>query len=800
MKPLKLVISAFGPFAGVETLDFTSLGKNGLYLVTGETGAGKTTIFDAISFALFGEASGQARDKYQMLRSDYVDEKAKTYVELEFSSGNNIYQIKRSIKKTGQDVVLILSDGTSLNGERVVKSKIAEIVGLDRDQFGQIIMIAQNDFLRFLHSGTKERVEILRDIFRTGDLEKFQDALKARAKMLSDELELCRRDFDRYGVDIYKREEYFTAWEAQIKIGAFSLNEIERKLGEFDKIKTELTGKIAVAEELARKFIDLDAAKSALSEHNEKSGGIKLLTERRIRGEAALRKVKPFADKSIESRRQYELLNSELEKAKINAEKAFGELEKAKKILVEISEISENDGYDNQKLMKLSASQPEYRSIIHKLTELKKAQSDFEKLSSDYHSADAEYKYLNEAFLRSQAGILAKNLAEDEPCPVCGSTEHPNPAKLSDDSISITEETLKKAKYIADKTQNDRDKKSVECSSLKNDVETLKIRFINNAETTYKTAVTIVSERETRENAQSKLRDESSEAYTDSLKNNGFADEKDYNNAIVSENELSEMINKISGHEKKGEQLSRDIERLESETSGKDKPHLDDMTDELNSVRIVSDELREKRDELKSRIEQTERAKTELKKSADIFAKLEKQYEAVRPLSEKANGNLKFETYVQTAYFDRVLGAANQRLKVMSRNQYSLLRKKESGDGRKSTGLEIDVFDFHTGKIRSANSLSGGESFMASLALALGLSDVVQQSAGGVRLDAMFIDEGFGSLDSETLELAVSTLSNMAGGSRVIGIISHVAELGERIDKQVRVEKTPAGSKIRLSV
>lgn len=159
-----------------------------------------------------------------------------------------------------------------------------------------------------------------------------------------------------------------------------------------------------------------------------------------------------------------------------------------------------------------------------------------------------------------------------------------------------------------------------------------------------------------------------------------------------------------------------------------------------------------------------------------------------------------FETYTQMAYFERVLWAANLRLKVMSQNRYVLLRKEEGGDGRKRMGLEIEVADSYTGKSRSANSLSGSESFMASLSLALGLSDVVQQSAGGVHLDAMFIDEGFGSLDSEVLELSVRTLSDMADGNRIIGIISHVAELRERIDKQVCVEKTHSGSKIRLVV
>jgi exonuclease SbcC len=213
-----------------------------------------------------------------------------------------------------------------------------------------------------------------------------------------------------------------------------------------------------------------------------------------------------------------------------------------------------------------------------------------------------------------------------------------------------------------------------------------------------------------------------------------------------------------------------------------------------------TDKLHAERDDAKLRLDNTLRVLTELKKSAAALVKIEIEYAALKSLSETANGKLDFETYAQTAYFERVLRAANLRLKMMSQNRYMLLRREESRDGRKRTGLEIEVADSFTGKSRSANSLSGGESFMASLSLALGLSDVVQQTAGGIHLEAMFIDEGFGSLDAEVLELSVRTLSEMAGGKRIIGIIPHVAELRERIDKQVRVEKTISGSKISLVV
>jgi exonuclease SbcC len=865
MKPIKLTISAFGPYAGVEILDFKSLGENGLYLITGETGAGKTTIFDAISFALFGEASGQMRNKYQMLQSDFADEKAKTYVELDFLSGENLYNIKRAIKKTGQDAVLTLPDGTSISGDRNIKQKIAEVVGLDRDQFSQIVMIAQNDFLRFLQSGTDERVKILRRIFNTGSFRYFQESLKSRAKKFHDEFESYRVFFERYGVDPYKRDEQFEIWETNIKTYKYLLINIENKLDELDKNRVELTAQIAIAEELSKKFNDLEVFKSSLVIHNAKENEIKLLSERRIKSEAALHKVKPLADRANQFHRQYETAQSELIKAKENEKTAFANLEEVKTALAGLPSLdSVRNLYEElkseyektaDKFTKVSALQVKYDTIILRLKKFEILQSEFEKLNAIFNQTDCQYKTLNEAFLRNQAGILASELKNGEPCPVCGSVEHPNPAQISDGDI--TEDNLKKVKNLADKSQNERDKKAMDCSVFKTETETLTNIFmldlselnknINNlenagifvseilsqikialndlntgkescgrelnelssmwetvtkynieADADYKSALTLITERENREIEFLKLFDESNDEYINALKDNGFTDHNKYISALVTENELASMTKQLNDYEKTGEQLTRDIMRLEKEITGKDKPDLNKLIIESDTVKKATDELREKRDEIKSSLEQTERVLTELRKVADGFVKCEKQYAAVRQLSDAANGKLDFETYAQIAYFERVLRAANQRLKIMSQSRYSLLRKTDSGDRRKATGLELEVMDFYTGKTRPANSLSGGESFMASLSLALGLSDVVQQSAGGVRLDAMFIDEGFGSLDSEVLELAVRTLSDMAGGNRIIGIISHVAELGERIEKQVRVVKTPAGSRISL--
>ena len=1010
MKPLKLIISAFGSYADEQTLDFTKLGSNGLYLVTGETGSGKTTIFDAISFALFGKASGDGRGDYMILRSDFGDEKAKTYVELHFSCGDYPYYIKRSIKKTGQDIVLTLPDGTSINGARSVNSKIIDIIGLDRSQFAQIVMIAQNDFLRFLQSSTDDRLKILRRIFGTESLRHFQDQLKIRVGRENDKRKLYLHDFERYEVDIYKRDETFAEWNAQIKTDKAELSEIDKHLAKYDKQKQSLAAELAVAEELCKKFAELETCKIDLEKHHAKAEDISNVKTHASRGEIALHKVKPLADEAQKARKDHTDAQTNLADAKKRETLASAELaeavtfseslpplaetqdafsslsknweetnEKLKRLKTlqrnrdeistkdnalaktqaeltatykqldalpsipdcqsELDNITNDFKNNEDTLAKLMALQDDFTTITDKQTILMEEQINYQILNADFHKADETYKVSEDAFLRSQAGIIASNLTDGKPCPVCGSTDHPMPAALSDDGI--TEEKLKKAREIKDKAQSERETKSSTCNTLKAEMETLTKRFLSDfspfvpditietAETllperigTVKSTVAAISEKkntittslselniksenalkkrdelipivtslqseidtlkkrflndfsefipsinrkipetelanllsymqntateltirkekekkaldklisdhdsaatgktkaesdltsaktsvtERTANVQKLLKhcNEATSVYTKALQDNGFVDESAYTASLVTENELSKMKQQLQDYEKHGERLIRDMARLEKETAGKEQPDIKKLQTEAECVNSESKTLSEKRDKINRDLSKIETALKELRDVAAKFEKVEKTYAALKQLADTANGKqLDFETYVQMTYFENVLRAANLRLKRMSQDRYTLLRKTDSNDKRKRSGLEIEVLDAYTGKARSANSLSGGESFMASLSLALGLSDIVQQSAGGLHLNAMFIDEGFGSLDAEVLELAIRTLSEMAGEDRIIGIISHVSGLRERIDidKQVLVEKTTAGSKISLAM
>ncbi|MDL2301692.1 AAA family ATPase [Lachnospiraceae bacterium OttesenSCG-928-D06] len=1033
MKPLKLTMNAFGSYADNQVLDFSLLLENGLYLITGETGSGKTTIFDAIMFALYGKASGTARDKNAMLHSDYADKRTKTYVELEFSSGgqfsnaqslneqsfhgNHTYIINRTLiphisRSTNEvsyseEVSLRLPDGSVMDKRRDVEAKIIEIVGIDQEQFAQIVMIAQNDFLRFLHSKVEDRVKILRKIFGTETLKSFQDNLKTEYRKKEEERRIIVHDFEKYEINPYEFEAVYSSWEEQIQGDQAEIQEIEKALAECDKSVNDITSKIAVAKEWSQLFEDLLENRKKLAEQERKKEEINHLRRRQKLGEAALYKVKPYAAKAKETEEALKKANEELETAKFTKKEAkvkfdaatekllqLADLEEAKekieklqkectqteRIVEQLKQLNNDSSNINQKqelfqnkqdelekLKEIRDAMPsieglqnqieskkqklenttekkvafvslsaDYNKILEKQKDKADLQKEFVTLSDEYKRERKEYEILYDQFLQGQAGVLARNLKEEEPCPVCGSLTHPNPAKeLAKD---IDEGKLKRRNTKVEKIKEAAEEKSNYCGNLQKEIELLTERFLSDisklieldsfskmgellinhieengkeiknltkqiqkeeenykeleeknrttglqkealetqitelsaeirtqkerfqkdlkeykavfeeelsikedslgqvlkekesmfkdlgtrleadrkslnqlkinrdaatkaqseSEVVLSTAHNLISDREIRLQNQKTVTKETEAEYEAVLLMNGFANEIEYQEALVTEEELHGIITQITEYEEREKEIRGDIKRLEKETKGKEQPDLEALNKELSIIKSQSQSLSIKRDERRMRLENTLRIKRELSKSAGELAKVEKVLSAVKGISETANGKLDFETYAQMAYFERVLHAANIRLRVMSQSRYTLHRKEQSDDGRKRTGLEIEVADNYTGKSRSANSLSGGESFMASLSLALGLSDVVQQRAGKIHLDAMFIDEGFGSLDGEVLELAIKTLSDMANGHRMIGIISHVTELRERIDKQIYVEKTLSGSKIKV--
>ncbi|MDR2658058.1 MAG: SMC family ATPase [Oscillospiraceae bacterium] len=1013
MKPIKLTMSAFGSFAGVETIDFSALGDNGLYLITGETGAGKTTIFDAISFALFGEASCGARSDNRMLHSDYAERHVKTAVALDFSVGGKTYGIRRvlaprlkndEIRYTAS-VEFVAPDHEPITRDSEVKQKILEIVGLNHDQFSQIVMIAQNDFLRFLQSDTGKRVDILRSIFGTNALQQFQAKLKQKFKEADDEHAAIKREFDKHGIKPAQRAEYFIELEGRIAQAGACVADADARLAENGKEEQRLAAELAVGGELARKFASLAQSKQSLEVYLSRADEIAALADRRVRSEIALRRVKPLADEydraakrldgaRIDHASALELLTTSRAQAEEAARTLAAvpsaddaqarrdglrvesqqtadhfrrldglysknlDMDRKRKqlgaIVVEIEGLEKTiralpplqDAQsalairqqslkrDSELLQTLSALQNDYNTIVKKQATLNKAQAEYETISKQFNDADSRLRRAEEIFFSNQAGLLAQNLKDDAPCPVCGSTHHPSPARVPDSNV--TEAMVKKQRGVTDQARDARDRQSADCKARLTEAETLKSRFLKDmsayasdiswlnagnvvGDLIFKTsrlvdeqarqiqseekalddlkiswagatrkldeltpkrntlkaeadmlgaqfvrdaadilegepgesAATILSglrasakgasddsakrlaesesllkriirQRDAAQAGKSKAdvalsaaaalfderakqlanasgqRDESRSAFEAALFEHGFVDADEYMAALVGEAQLEAITARIDNHNKSVDQLARDIRRLDSETAGLTCPDVDRLKTQMDAVAHETKTLRDMRDEAKISLDRSRMILDELRKAGKRLEHAEEALVEIKELSDTANGKLDFETYAQAAYFDRVLRAANLRLVMMSQHRYTMLRKEDAVDARKRAGLDIEVLDSFTGKCRSASSLSGGESFMASLALALGLSDVLQQNVGGIHLDAMFIDEGFGSLDSEVLDLAIRTLTDMTGGSRVIGVISHVAELRDRIDKQIRVSKTSGGSKVTM--
>ena len=262
---------------------------------------------------------------------------------------------------------------------------------------------------------------------------------------------------------------------------------------------------------------------------------------------------------------------------------------------------------------------------------------------------------------------------------------------------------------------------------------------------------------------------------------------------------LAEAQKKCDECKAKVDELTGQVRSLEQQLEGAPKFDLDTLLEKRAKIMADKEAVAEAKAEASARVAANAAALDGAKENLAKLAEAEVKLMWLKTLADTACGTLlgrekiMLETYVQTAYFERVLARANLRLLKMTGGQYELVRRSVSGDLRSQSGLELDVTDHYNGTTRSVQTLSGGESFLAALSLALGLSDEVQSAAGGIQLDAMFVDEGFGSLDDETLKLAIDTLGSLASDSKLVGIISHVAELKERIDRQIVVKKDRVG-------
>ena len=925
MKPLKLTMSAFGSYAGKNVIDFTGQ-QQGIFLITGDTGAGKTTIFDAITYALYNQTSGGERNG-NMMRSQYAQQETETYVELEFLYRGQTYRVRRNPdykitktlkngkireQKVPHSVELTMPDGTVFPEKKnATDAKIIEILGLTADQSSQIVMIAQGDFLKLLYTKSDERKMIFSKLFRTDIYWKIQENLRRKSMEMDERIQENDRAFEQ------EKSRIIPLPESE----EIPLDELVERLRERlkDALKEqnlrranveELNKKITKYEEINKLFRSLEKIRQNGKELEARQVESK---ERRQQIENALKADKVLVAEQQNLRQQQTVEQSvqaiaKMEETLTNNQEMF---ETLKTQLQEVEEEQKREAADIQKkMLALEQSFPSYEALQNARSEeqqAKKVWEDLGKISEEsFHKKKAgiaalkeqqkqqeqvveqtkknweqtslsasesakHYEHMYEAFLKEQAGILAENLSAGCPCPVCGSTVHPDPAKLSDHAVTELEvEQAKKtraaaeekrdlayAAFEAEKTEKQKLAQAVEkeeadfvlaqtiakqqrkeaeqnyvslqkiaeqireklvypslaeakkqyaamqkaLEAAEQEIERKRQKVSELAEAMNTLKGQKLAEEENQKTAK-KLAAKTEKEYAKLLEKSGFVSEETYHLAILPERSRSKLEREEKEYESQCLRQQSEQKLLEKQVSGKTYTDTTELNEQLKAEKQALKEAEKTYMELHTAYENDRSVLQNCAVYLEKGKKLESEDQVIKSLSKTANGRLSgsakidFETYIQRQYFKQIIHEANKRLLTMSNHQFILKLKEEANTGRKTNeGLDLSVYSLVTDSERDVKTLSGGESFLAALAMALGLSDIVERSAGAIHPDMMFIDEGFGSLDAQSRQQAIEVLAELAGDSRMVGIISHVTELKEQIDRKLVVSRTDKGSR-----
>lgn len=870
MQPIKLTMQAFGPYARKEEIDFTRFGDRGLFLVSGDTGAGKTTIFDGIVYALYGELSGSQREP-SMLRSKYASPDTDTFVELTFELHGKRYTITRSPeydrpKRKGTGTtrkpasVSMHEEGTKTVYTKLseVKEQVSRLVGLDSQQFKQVAVLAQGEFLKLLLASTPQRTAIFRELFATADYDALQKkvALKAKeastaAAALKDRILSQQASFLHLDPDQRQDPEKIEQWLqdrrkqiASLQAEADGLTARSRQLAQrMGQLELEQAGYVKwqnarlqqaqarPAREQAR--VQLAALRSRkpemeaygfecrqLKNELEKIGQVHEAMALEKKAEAALGiKEKELQDLENQQK-QYALQNADLRTRQTACQDADVKLEKAQALLSQFVSLKEKE----KKLKEIRKHLAEETSL-------------YQQRNDSWKQAVRTTMELNEQFLAAQAGLLAKDLKPEAPCPVCGSLCHPHPARLPEHACSQQE--VEKARKAEQKALDVLTQQSARVSALQGeaammekDVESARILLPSGCtEDDIRTQVAacqrlaaekkaLVQQSATLETAMGKLDGQLKEAQDACItartqaaaavreaqmrqQQCPYFDKEESARARIAalEAAIDQWNQAVTG----AEDGLKAADTLYAQAQGILATFEREPQDPAVQMKETEVQARQVRDLLAHVSEQVihlsaacetnrliyERLKADLARLPEI----QKRADKLGNLSSTLNGTLtaqthiNLETYVQTAFFEQILARANTRFYDMTGGQYELRRAREMA-GRGKTGLELDVEDHYNNSVRPVRSLSGGEQFLASLCLALGLSEEIQLEAGGVDMKTLFVDEGFGTLDEECLQKAIASLSSLAD-TRMVGIISHVDALKESIDNQIIVKKDP---------
>ena len=925
MKPLKLTMSAFGSYAGKNVIDFTGQ-QQGIFLITGDTGAGKTTIFDAITYALYNQTSGGERNG-NMMRSQYAQPETETYVELEFLYRGQTYRVRRNPdykitktlkngkireQKVPHSVELTMPDGTVFPEKKnATDAKIIEILGLTADQFSQIVMIAQGDFLKLLYTKSDERKMIFSKLFRTDIYWKIQENLRRKSMEMDERIQENDRAFEQ------EKSRIILLPESE----ELPLDELVERLRERlkDALKEqnlrranveELNKKITKYEEINKLFVSLEKirqngkeleARQAESkerrqqiENARKADKVLVAEQQNLRQqqevEQSAQAIAKMTETLANDQEMFETLKTQQQEAEAKQKREAADIQKkmlaleqsfpsyealqnarseeqqAKKVWEDLGKISEESFHKKKAgIAALKEQQKQQEQVVEQ------TKKNWEQTSLSASESAKHYEHMYEAFLKEQAGILAENLSAGCPCPVCGSTVHPDPAKLSDHAVTELEvEQAKKtraaaeekrdmayAAFEAEKTKKQKLAQAVEKEeadfvlaqtiakqqrkeaeqnyvSLQKTAEQIREKLVYpslaEAKKQYATMQKALeaaeqemerkrqkvselaeamntlkgqklAEEENQKTAK-KLAVKTEKEYAKLLEKSGFVSEETYHLAILPERSRSKLEREEKEYESQCLRQQSEQKLLEKQVSGKTYTDTTELNERLKVEKQALKEAEKTYMELHTAYENDRSVLQNCAVYLEKGKKLESEDQVIKSLSKTANGRLSgsakidFETYIQRQYFKQIIHEANKRLLTMSNHQFILKLKEEANTGRKTNeGLDLSVYSLVTDSERDVKTLSGGESFLAALAMALGLSDIVERSAGAIHPDMMFIDEGFGSLDAQSRQQAIEVLGELAGDSRMVGIISHVTELKEQIDRKLVVSRTDKGSR-----
>ena len=1010
MRPLRLTLSAFGPYAGNQILDFTELGERSFFLIHGPTGAGKTSILDGICFALYGDASGITRNSKSM-RSDYADLSLPTVVEFEFSIGNSEYSVKRWPEQerprkrgTGTTIepsnaeLFLLTSGSELEllstGWSDVTKKVETLLGFKSEQFRQVVLLPQGDFRKLLTATSSERQEIMQTLFKTDMYRIIEEKLKSKAQEL-------KKQYDSFAhersillqeaavTSLSELEVRITEREAQTLELDTRVQELNTKLkkaqdtltqgqhtveqfkenDEAHKKLDELLVKTSVVEQF-RKDLEKALAASVLVEAEQTHLRLQIDVQDYEKGEQQHTQALELAQKRLDTALQVlhvqEAKDAEREAsatkvhhlqqltdsvqalttATVAANEAQHALQQAqthktntKAQLDQVQFLSQDKNIEYQALTLLAAEAGQRRLLYENMKQVnskRKSLEEFKKklAEAERHAHVAEHQLgevnqkftlhkeslaaLQEAWAGGQAGLMAASLTSGNPCPVCGSIHHPQPALLSEKTpaeqeikqkqqeLEKIETSMGKAREYWNSQSNERDRLAQNVQFLieelgdyaTTDLLTLEKKLSEThaayqealqAETRSKSlslqlegynsellrlqtelqkaeedwlkandafnkAIGIAEDRKTqvpaelREpsalekalqvalalqlrlkkefesaqhnyqksteehmKAQSELtnlqknltltRDRLSSAqeeFANRLQEAGFYSVEEYAKAKWTTTRIKEVQERVKNFDLSLSAATERAERAKEKIKDLTLPELSILQHVANTTKAEYDQALREQATLTHRLEGEKHWLSRLSELHQQMDKLSSRYAVTGRLSEVANGandyRLTFQRFVLGALLDDVALAANERLKTMSRGRYYLQRTMDRARKNMAGGLDLEVFDNYTGYARGVGTLSGGETFLASLSLALGLVDVVQSYAGGIHLDTLFVDEGFGTLDQETLDFAIKALIDLQQGGRLVGIISHVPELKERIDARLEVTPTSKGS------